>query len=165
LLQGSPGEIRTPVKGSKGLYPCPLDDRAPAPKIPTHTYKTITQNNNPIKPQQPNTHTNETNQKTTKKTQNTGTKNQTYHTNRQRRPNPRPTRKNQPRANPPRTNKNKVQPPQRPENQAQPRDHNTNPIHTDRPHRKHPSTLQTEPRPRKTKTPHLNPNQRQQNVL
>ena len=26
----SPGEIRTPVGGSKALYPCPLDDRASA---------------------------------------------------------------------------------------------------------------------------------------
>ena len=26
---GSPGEIRTRVGGSKALYPCPLDDRAP----------------------------------------------------------------------------------------------------------------------------------------
>ena len=28
VIFGSPGEIRTPVWGSKGPHPCPLDDRA-----------------------------------------------------------------------------------------------------------------------------------------
>ncbi len=39
LEHGSPGEIRTRVGGSKALYPCPLDDRAPETIHPTSRYK------------------------------------------------------------------------------------------------------------------------------